>query len=92
MLSRLRPSDGSKKRPIPKGFLFDFVACPNYTFEVMSWVGFSIMTNIPASYAFTLVGFFQMADWALKKHREYKKVYEKEYTDLKRSAIIPFLL
>ena len=55
------------------GFLFDYVACPNYTFEVFSWVGFSIMTNIPFSYAFTIVGFLQMTDWALKKHKEYKK-------------------
>ena len=55
MLSNLRPAEGSKKRPIPKGFLFDYVACPNYTFEVMSWVGFSIMTGLLFSYAFTIV-------------------------------------
>jgi very-long-chain enoyl-CoA reductase len=92
MLSNLRPADGSTKRPIPSGFLFDYVACPNYTFEVMSWVGFSIMTQIPFSYLFTLVGLYQMGDWALKKHKEYKKVYEKEYTDLRRKAIIPFVM
>jgi very-long-chain enoyl-CoA reductase len=92
MLSSLRPAEGSKKRPIPKGFLFNFVACPNYTFEVLSWVGFSIMTQLPASYVFTVVGFAQMADWALKKHREYKKSYDKEYTSLRRKAIVPFLL
>ena len=91
MLSRLRPADGSKKRPIPKGFLFDLVACPNYTFEILSWVGFSIMTQIPFAYLFTLVGFAQMADWALKKHKEYKKTYDKEYISLKRKAMIPFL-
>ena len=74
------------------GFLFDYVACPNYTFEVFSWVGFSIMTNIPFSYAFTIVGFLQMTDWALKKHKEYKKTYDKEYIALKRKAIVPFLI
>jgi very-long-chain enoyl-CoA reductase len=92
MLSNLRSADGSAKRPIPKGFLFNFVACPNYTFEVMSWVGFSIMTNITLSYVFTLVGFIQMSDWAIKKHKDYKKTYEKEYTSLNRKAIIPFVL
>ena len=35
----------------------------------MSWVGFSIMTSLWASYLFTLVGFLQMADWAMKKHK-----------------------
>lgn len=91
MLSGMRPEEGSQRRSIPKGFLFNYVACPNYTFEVMSWVGFSIMTQLSFSYLFTLVGFLQMADWAQKKHRGYKKTYDTEYTKLKRKAIIPFL-
>ena len=118
MLSSMRPAEGSQKREIPKGFLFELVACPNYTFEVLSWVGFSIMTNLGFSYLFTLVGFLQMvswvdfdflkyisfhllliainmnikSDWALKKHKGYKKTYEKEYTKLNRKAIVPFVL
>lgn len=91
MLSNMRPKEGSTKRDIPRGFLFEYVACPNYTFEVFSWVGFSIMTMIPFSYLFTLVGFVQMADWAMKKHKGYKKDFDKEYIALKRKAIIPFL-
>lgn len=46
MLSNMRPEEGSQKRSIPSGFLFNYVACPNYTFEVFSWVGFSIMTQV----------------------------------------------
>jgi len=92
MLSNLRPKgEGSQDRTIPTGFLFNYVACPNYTFEVFSWVGFSIMTQLPFAYLFTLVGFLQMADWAQKKHKGYKKTYDKEYTKLRRKAIIPFL-
>lgn len=91
MLSNLRPAEGSTKRPIPKGFLFDYVACPNYTYEIFSWVGFSILTGIPFSYAFTLVGFYQMAEWAQGKHRGYKKTYGKEYIELNRKAIVPFV-
>mmetsp|Transcript_41111 Transcript_41111/g.41996 ORF Transcript_41111/g.41996 Transcript_41111/m.41996 type:complete len:295 (-) Transcript_41111:64-948(-) len=90
MLRNLRPAEGSLERPIPKGFLFDFVSCPNYTCEVMSWVGFSIMTMIPFSYLFTLFGFAQMAEWALKKHNGYLKSYE-GYKALRRKAIIPFV-
>jgi len=100
-LSNMRPQEGSKKREIPKGFMFNLVACPNYFFEIMSWVGFTVMTFNPAvtslanqtiwSAAFTLVGLLQMADWALKKHKEYKKTYGKEYTDLRRKAMIPFI-
>jgi very-long-chain enoyl-CoA reductase len=90
-LSNMRPAEGSQKREIPKGLLFNHVACPNYTFEVLSWVGFSIMTQTIFAYAFTLVGFLQMADWAQKKHRGYKKTYDKEYIKLRRKAIIPFI-
>eukprot|EP01035_Chromulina_nebulosa_P021762 gene21762-28162_t len=90
-LSLMRPAEGSNQREIPKGPLFYLVACPNYTFEVLSWVGFSIFTQIPLAYAFTLVGFYQMAVWAKQKDRGYKKTYEKEYTKLRRKAIVPFI-
>eukprot|EP00605_Chrysophyceae_sp_TOSAG23-4_P000071 GSChrysophyteH1.ASY1.ANO1.73.1 assembled CDS len=90
-LASMRPAEGSKRRDIPKGFGFDLVACPNYTFEVLSWVGFSIMTGLFTSWLFTIIGFVQMSDWAQKKHREYKKTYEREYTRLNRKAIVPFV-
>jgi very-long-chain enoyl-CoA reductase len=53
MLSNMRPAEGSKNRSIPSGFLFNYVACPNYTFEVFSWVGFSIMTQVGTSAFFS---------------------------------------
>ncbi|RYG64665.1 hypothetical protein EON64_13520 [archaeon] len=43
------------------------------------------------SWLFTLVGFLQMAEWAVKKHKGYKKTYDKEYTQLRRKAIVPFV-
>lgn len=92
MLSNMRAKDGSTDRCIPHGFLFEYVACPNYTFEVLSWVGFTIMTNLVFSGLFTIVGFLQMTEWAIKKHKGYKKTYDKEYTQLRRKAIIPFVL
>ncbi|GMF39005.1 unnamed protein product [Phytophthora lilii] len=91
-LRNLRPAEGSKERPIPKGPLFALVSCPNYTFEVLGWVGFSIFTQVAASYVFTVVGFLQMADWALKKHRGYLKSYGDDYKKLRRKAIVPFIL
>lgn len=90
MLSNMRPKEGSNKRDIPRGFLFDLVSCPNYTFEVASWIGFSIMTMIHFSWLFTLLGFIQMAEWANKKHKGYMKEYE-EYKGLRRKRIVPFI-
>ena len=92
MLSNLRPADGSKQRPIPKGFLFNFVSCPNYYAEVMSWVGFSLMTGVIIGWVFTVVGGFQMLQWAQMKHKAYIKEYGDEYKKLRRKAMIPFIM
>jgi very-long-chain enoyl-CoA reductase len=90
-LSMMRPAEGSKKRDAPGGFLFSLVSCPNYTAEVLGWVGFTIMTQIALSGVFCLVGFLQMTQWALQKHGGYIKA-DPEYKRLRRKAIVPFLL
>eukprot|EP01006_Ploeotia_vitrea_P026549 TRINITY_DN59520_c0_g1_i1.p1 TRINITY_DN59520_c0_g1~~TRINITY_DN59520_c0_g1_i1.p1 ORF type:complete len:320 (-),score=2.26 TRINITY_DN59520_c0_g1_i1:135-1061(-) len=90
-LSRLRPSEGSTLRPIPKGFLFSLVSCPNYTFEALSWVGFSLMTSTAFGWLFCFMGAAQMFAWAQKKHIGYIRTYGKEYKNLRRKAMIPFL-
>jgi very-long-chain enoyl-CoA reductase len=88
-LSTMRSGDGDQTRKAPRGGFFSLVSCPNYTFEVLSWVFFSLGSGIAASWFFTTVGFAQMADWALKKHRAYVK----GEPDLKkRKAIVPFLI
>nr|CAH8862982.1 unnamed protein product [Trichobilharzia regenti] len=54
-LKRLRPAGSTVRKipyPMPGWFLtrmFNLVACPNYTYEVLSWIGFTIMTQtLPA--------------------------------------------
>jgi len=94
-LRDLRPA-GSKERKIPYPTsnpmtqLFRFVSCPNYTYEFGSWVAFSVMTQTLTAVLFTLFGFYQMAVWAMAKHRNYRKEF-KDYPK-GRKAIIPFLL
>jgi len=91
----MRPA-GTKKRVIPYPrknpftWLFAYVSCPNYTYEVVSWVGFTVMTQTVTAGLFTFCGFVQMAIWALGKHRNYKKEFEKYPKG--RKAMIPFLL
>lgn len=88
-LSLRRTSDGDSSRTFPGGPLFSLVTCPNYFHEIMSWVGFSIGTNIFSSWFFTLMGLLQMTEWSLKKHRAYVKQDPK----LKRKkSIIPFII
>ncbi|XP_041266712.1 very-long-chain enoyl-CoA reductase-like, partial [Onychostruthus taczanowskii] len=87
---------GSKTRKIPYPtrnpftWLFLLVSCPNYTYEVGSWIGFTIMTQCLPVALFSLVGFVQMAIWAQGKHRSYLREF-RDYPPL-RSPIVPFLL
>jgi len=90
----LRPA-GSKVRKIPRAtsnpltMLFNFVSCPNYTYEFGAWVSFAVMTQCLPALIFCGAGMYQMTVWALGKHRNYKK----EFPDYpRRKAILPFLL
>jgi len=95
LLRDLRPP-GTKIRKIPRPnsnkltLLFNFVSCPNYTYEFYAWLGFTIMTSCIPAGLFTLAGLYQMSVWALGKHRNYKK----EFADYpkRRKAILPFVL
>jgi len=94
-LRNLRP-EGTRKRGIPRGFLFDLVSCPNYFVEILAWIGFSVMTQTWPSLLFTLVGSVQMWIWAKDKHRKYKKEFDgKEGRELYpkgRKILIPYIL
>ncbi|XP_057334482.1 very-long-chain enoyl-CoA reductase [Microplitis mediator] len=94
-LRNLRPP-GTNVRKIPVATsnpftsLFNFVSCPNYTYEIGSWIGFTIMTKcLPAAF-FMIAGAYQMTIWALGKHRLYKKEFSNYPKN--RKAIIPFLI
>lgn len=96
LLRDLRPA-GSTKRQIPfpnknpLTKLFDLVSCPNYTYEIGSWIGFTLMTQTLTALLFTLAGAGQMTIWALGKHRAYKQEFKEKYPR-QRKSIIPFLV
>ncbi|XP_020568337.1 very-long-chain enoyl-CoA reductase-like isoform X1 [Oryzias latipes] len=94
-LSHLR-GDRSRGRRFPAPsknpftWLFFFVSCPNHTYEVGTWVSFSIMTQCLPVAVFTVLGFIQMTVWAKGKHRAYVREF-KDYPAV-RVAIIPLIL
>lgn len=96
LLRNLRPA-GSKERKIPFPTanpltnLFHLVSCPNYTYEIGSWLGFSLMTQTLSAVLFTFAGAVQMTIWAKQKHRAYKKEFGDKYPK-QRKSIIPFLI
>ena len=94
-LRNLRP-EGTHERKIPMPtsnpftLLFNWVSCPNYAYEWYSWAAFTVMTQCLPAGLFTAAGFFQMAVWALAKHRNYKKEFPNYPRN--RKAIVPFIL
>jgi very-long-chain enoyl-CoA reductase len=88
MLARLRPK-GEKARVVPRGFLFELVSCPNYLFEILTWLGFALVLDVKPAWAFFAVGALILADWARKRHAAYLT----EFPDYpkKRKRLLPFV-
>ncbi|KAB0354288.1 hypothetical protein FD755_022826, partial [Muntiacus reevesi] len=74
----------------PFTWMFFLVSCPNYTYEIGSWISFTIMTQTLPVGIFTLLMSIQMSLWAQKKHKIYLKKFN-SYMH-RKSAMIPFIL
>uniref|UniRef100_A0A0K0EYS9 Probable very-long-chain enoyl-CoA reductase art-1 (inferred by orthology to a C. elegans protein) n=1 Tax=Strongyloides venezuelensis TaxID=75913 RepID=A0A0K0EYS9_STRVS len=70
--------------------LFNYVSCPNYTYEICSLIGFTIMTLSFPSALFTFISFLQMCVWGRQKHRYYLEKFNNY--PVNRKSVIPFLL
>jgi len=88
-----KPGTKDRKIPFPNANpltrMYDYVSCPNYTYEVGSWICFACLTQCLPVVLFTLAGFLQMKIWAGGKHRAYKK--ESPNYPKGRTSIIPFV-
>lgn len=81
-------SSGGKERGIPHGLGFNLVTCPNYMFEAIVWVGMCLITRDFATVLFTAIGIAQMAAWARKKEKNYRKEFGDKYKK-KKYVLIP---
>ncbi|KAL3479871.1 3-oxo-5-alpha-steroid 4-dehydrogenase-domain-containing protein [Aspergillus californicus] len=80
---------GTTERGIPSGFGFSAVTCPNYFFEIVSWVGVYLVSGLSWSVLFFIVvASAQMTLWAKKKERRYRKEFGDKYKR-KRFVILP---
>lgn len=88
LLIRLR-KPGEIGYKIPRGFLFEFISCPNLFGEFVQWFGFACMAwNFPAStfLIWTVANLFPRA----LKHHDWYQFYFSKYPK-NRKAIIPWL-
>lgn len=82
------PGDSGYK--IPRGFLYEWVSCPNYLGEMLEWFGFALMTWSPAGLAFALYTVANLGPRALANHRWYQEKFP-DYP-AHRKALIPGVL
>lgn len=73
LLAKLR-APGEKGYKIPRGFLFDYVTCANYTAEIWGWILYSVGVQALPAAIFMVAGAYQMVLWALAKHSRLHKV------------------
>lgn len=66
------------------------VSSANYLWESLAWITFCLQAQCAGGYVFLLASVYQMTDWALKKHRRYKKEFPNYPKG--RKAIFPFII
>ncbi len=90
MLIALRKPAGSTGYSIPRGWLYEYVSCPNYLGEILEWFGWAIATWSVSGLAFALYTAANIGPRALSNHRWYRNQFA-DYPE-QRKALIPFVL
>lgn len=75
---------------IPRGWLFNYISCPNLFGEIIEWMGYALLCwNLPAA-GFLFWTIANLLPRALSHHRWYKNRFT-EYP-AERKAVIPFVV
>ena len=75
---------------IPNGFMYKYIACPNYFGEIIEWIGFYLMTLSSPALIFVFWTMCNLIPRAISTHDWYVSNF-KDYPK-NRKAIIPFLI
>jgi len=75
---------------VPRGFLFDYISCPNHFGEIVEWIGFAIMTWSLPGLSFAIWTAANLIPRALNHHEWYQETFD-DYPK-GRKAVIPSLV
>jgi len=89
MLLNLR-KPGETGYKVPRGWLYEYVTCPNYLGEIIEWLGFALATWSLPGLAFALYTAANVGPRAFAHHRWYRERFP-DYPK-HRKVLIPFLL
>jgi len=87
LIALRRPGESGYR--IPRGWLFEYVACPNYFGEIVEWFGFALATWSLPGLAFALFTAANIGPRAFAHRRWYRRTFP-DYP-AERKALIPFL-
>jgi 3-oxo-5-alpha-steroid 4-dehydrogenase 1 len=90
LLARLRPAGAAGQGyRVPRGGLFQWVACPHYLGEIVSWVGYAVMSGLPPAWGNAIV----IVVYLGARSRSTLRWYRDNLPDwpARRRALIPFL-
>ncbi|MEM7158599.1 MAG: DUF1295 domain-containing protein [Myxococcota bacterium] len=88
LLALRKPGETGYK--VPRGWLYEYISCPNYFGEILEWIGWAIATWSLPGLAFALYTAANVGPRALANHRWYHDKFE-DYPK-RRKALVPFLL
>ena len=91
ILREIKIKGNGKKYMPPKTEGFELVTCANYMWEFFAWFSFSIFSLNIFVIIFTICGFLQMKQWALKKHKDMKNAFGDKYSK-EIFAFIPYFV
>ncbi|XP_049379829.1 steroid 5-alpha-reductase DET2-like [Solanum stenotomum] len=88
ILSKMRKK-GESGYKIPKGGLFNLVICPHYLFEIVTFLGFSLISQTLFSFSSTIGTLFYL----MGRSYATRKWYLSKFEDFPRNvkALIPFV-
>ncbi|WRX12510.1 3-oxo-5-alpha-steroid 4-dehydrogenase [Theobroma cacao] len=72
LLSKLR-AKGSKDYKIPRGGLFELVICPHYLFEILGFLGMSLISQTLGSAMYLTCRSYVSRRWYLSKFEDFPK-------------------
>lgn len=82
---------GDTRHYIPRGGMFRYVSSANYFGELTEWVGFAIASWSWAGAVFAWWTFANLAPRAGSLYKRYQAEFGREFSDLHRKKIIPFI-
>jgi hypothetical protein len=80
---------GESGYTVPRGGLFDYISCPNYFGEMITWAGWAVATWSPGGIYFLIWTIANLGPRAWAHHNWYKKTFP-DYP-AKRKILIPFI-